>query len=134
MHNILKIFKDRSGYWRWTALSGENREPLADSGEGYTRRDDAIKGFRRVATMALGGAIEVENLENPERIDFGFNDYSMLRDWFERWGVGFSEYTEDDQTKSLVLEEGPHYWIFNFTSDGSFKSSVPGTGMEPGPR
>lgn len=37
--------QDKAGEWRWTAIA-HNGEPIADSAEGYTRREGAVEGVR----------------------------------------------------------------------------------------
>ncbi|GFE49341.1 UPF0339 protein [Roseobacter cerasinus] len=39
------IYKDRSGYWRWT-LKASNHEPIAVSSESYVRKFDAEHDIR----------------------------------------------------------------------------------------
>ena len=38
------MYKDRSGYWRWT-LKASNHEPIAVSSESYVRKSDAQHGL-----------------------------------------------------------------------------------------
>jgi uncharacterized protein YegP (UPF0339 family) len=127
MKNVLNLFRDRRHEWRWTAVAGENGKILADSGEGYTNKDDAVAGFVRLATMGQG-VVEVRTAGDDgievEQWDFGFSPYLIMKHWLETWNIGFSEYTEDDESKSLVLEDGDKYWILSFNTDGSFRQSV----------
>jgi uncharacterized protein YegP (UPF0339 family) len=41
------VYEDEAGEWRWR-LKAENGETIADSGEGYTERNDAIEALARV--------------------------------------------------------------------------------------
>ena len=45
-----EVYKDKAGEYRWRLLSSNGRI-AADSGEGYTRREDA---HRAIATLLLG--------------------------------------------------------------------------------
>lgn len=39
----LKVYRDRKGDWRWRLIATNGRI-LADCGQGYTRRTDAVNG------------------------------------------------------------------------------------------
>jgi uncharacterized protein len=39
-----KLYKDVSGYWRWRYVASNGRT-IADSGEGYVNRADAMNGI-----------------------------------------------------------------------------------------
>lgn len=39
------IYKDRKGEWRWRFVAPNGRI-VADSGEGYKRKGNAIRGFK----------------------------------------------------------------------------------------
>ena len=39
-----ELYKDRAGYWRWT-LFAVNHRKIADSGEGYVNKNDAVHGI-----------------------------------------------------------------------------------------
>ena len=45
------LYTDIAGEWRWK-LYAANSKIIADSGEGYKRRDDALHGMRLVASTA----------------------------------------------------------------------------------
>lgn len=49
----IHIYQDRAGGWRWRATRGWNI--VADSGEAYTRRADALRAWRRFAAAVAGG-------------------------------------------------------------------------------
>lgn len=38
------LYKDVAGYWRWT-LYASNHKKVADSGEGYWNKTDAVHGI-----------------------------------------------------------------------------------------
>lgn len=47
------IYKDVAGYFRWTLYAANNRK-IADSGEGYYNKSDALNGINLVkGTNAL---------------------------------------------------------------------------------
>jgi uncharacterized protein YegP (UPF0339 family) len=46
------IYRDSAGGWRWRRQAGNNRI-IADSGEAYTRRDDASDAARRANPGAV---------------------------------------------------------------------------------
>ncbi|MFP4188522.1 MAG: YegP family protein, partial [Halobacteriales archaeon] len=41
------VFKDAADEWRWRLVSSNGRI-IADSGEGYTERNDAVEALKRV--------------------------------------------------------------------------------------
>ncbi len=45
------VYQDDAKQWRWR-LQSVNGRILADSGEGYTRRQDALRAVRRIKQMA----------------------------------------------------------------------------------
>jgi uncharacterized protein len=49
-----EIYQDAAGEWRWRRVA-PNGETIADSGEGYTRQEDAKRAAQRVFT---DGSIE----------------------------------------------------------------------------
>ncbi len=54
-----EVFQDRADEWRWR-LRHRNGNILADSGEGYSRRKDAINGLESVQRNAPGAEVEIE--------------------------------------------------------------------------
>lgn len=42
------VWVDNAGKWRWTRRSGWNGQVTAVSGQGYTRRDHAVRMAKRV--------------------------------------------------------------------------------------
>ena len=42
-----QFYQDRSGEWRWRLYAPNNRI-VADSGEGYSRKADAMRAAKRV--------------------------------------------------------------------------------------
>lgn len=47
MNDYVKVWRDEAGEYRWTRYA-PNHERISTAGEGYTRRDDAMKAARRV--------------------------------------------------------------------------------------
>lgn len=43
----IRIYEDKSSQWRWRFVS-ENGRIIADSSEGYTRREDVIRAMETV--------------------------------------------------------------------------------------
>ncbi len=41
------LYKDTAGYWRWTLYAANNRK-IANAGEGYNNRTDAIAAINLV--------------------------------------------------------------------------------------
>lgn len=48
--------KDKAGEWRWELLA-DNNHTIADSGEGYVRRDGCLDAISRVKSAALGAPV-----------------------------------------------------------------------------
>jgi len=42
-----EVYEDKAGGWRWRRIA-PNGEIIADSGEGYTRKVDALRAADRV--------------------------------------------------------------------------------------
>ena len=51
------LYKDGKGEWRWRLHAANRTDVLADSGEGYKNKADAIHGARLVASIASGAGI-----------------------------------------------------------------------------
>jgi uncharacterized protein YegP (UPF0339 family) len=51
-----KIYKDKEGSFRWKLLAANNRI-VADSGEGYTRREDVYRAVGSLQTSVLTARI-----------------------------------------------------------------------------
>ena len=51
-----QVYKDRADEWRWR-LVHRNGNVIADSGEGYTTRQNAEKGLRSVMKNAPGAVV-----------------------------------------------------------------------------
>jgi uncharacterized protein YegP (UPF0339 family) len=47
----LHVFEDKRGDWRWRIVH-RNGQVVADSGEGYSTRSNAIRAARRLKTIA----------------------------------------------------------------------------------
>lgn len=52
------IYKDHQHQWRWSLRSG-NGKIIADSAEGYHRKDKCMKGLRAVQRCATAKIITV---------------------------------------------------------------------------
>lgn len=50
------LYKDSTGEWRWR-LYAKNSKIIADSGEGYVRKADALHGINLVAATANGAPV-----------------------------------------------------------------------------
>lgn len=57
MAATFELYKDRAGEFRWR-LRHENRQIIADSGEGYTTKANAINGIESVKENAPTATIE----------------------------------------------------------------------------
>ena len=55
-----EVYKDKADEWRWR-LRHRNGNILADSGEGYARRKDAINGLESVQRNAPDAEVEIED-------------------------------------------------------------------------
>lgn len=49
------VYKDDSGEWRWRIVH-DNGNVLADSGEGYARKEDALHGL---GLVTRAGSVDV---------------------------------------------------------------------------
>lgn len=47
MSDRTEVYLDKAGEWRWRRIAG-NGEIVADSGEGYSRKFDALMAAKRV--------------------------------------------------------------------------------------
>ena len=68
-----EIYKDSAGEWRWR-IKHQNGNILADSGQGYSRRVDAINGLEVVTGTKMDGTWS--SLNSKERtieleVEFG---------------------------------------------------------------
>ena len=57
MAATFELYKDRAGEYRWR-LRHENKQIIADSGEGYTTKASAINGIESVKENAPTASIE----------------------------------------------------------------------------
>lgn len=48
------IYRDAKGEWRWR-IKADNGDIVADSGEGYERRGDAVAMLRRIVNLGSAG-------------------------------------------------------------------------------
>lgn len=56
MSATFEIFVDRAGEWRWR-LRHQNGRVIADSGEGYTTRENCLNGIESVKTNSPGAPL-----------------------------------------------------------------------------
>lgn len=56
MSATFEILVDRAGEWRWR-LRHANGRVIADSGEGYTTRENCLNGIESVKTNAPGAPL-----------------------------------------------------------------------------
>ena len=52
-----EIYKDKSGVFRWR-LTHTNGQIIADSGQGYKAKEDAVKGISSLKENALNATVE----------------------------------------------------------------------------
>lgn len=65
MAATFELFVDRSGEWRWR-LRHTNGNIIADSGEGYTTRENCLNGIESVKTNSPGApVVEVTKSVTP---------------------------------------------------------------------
>ena len=53
----LSVFPDKRGEWRWHFVAA-NGKTIADSGEGYATRANAIRAARRLRIIASEAKLE----------------------------------------------------------------------------
>ena len=53
-----EVYRDEAGEWRWR-LRHDNGNVIADSGEGYARRETCRKGLESVKSNAADEQVEV---------------------------------------------------------------------------
>lgn len=61
MRQKIEIYKDTAGKWRWRFVS--NGRIMADSGQGYSSRRNALLAINRFYTYLVDGQFECEYLE-----------------------------------------------------------------------
>jgi uncharacterized protein YegP (UPF0339 family) len=56
----VEVYRDKKREWRWRVRAANGRV-LADSGEGYKRRSDAVRGVRRTREIiaTFGGKLTI---------------------------------------------------------------------------
>ena len=52
-----QLYKDKAGEWRWR-LRANNGRIIADSGEGYTKKQGCLHGIELVSTLGPDAKIE----------------------------------------------------------------------------
>ena len=60
-----QVYRDKAGDWRWRVLA-DNGNILADGGQGYTRRIDALHGLEQVTDTKVAGTWDA--LESTPRL------------------------------------------------------------------
>jgi len=50
------VYRDTANYWRWTLYAGNNRK-VANSGEGYNNKSDAVNAIALVSSVGGGTPI-----------------------------------------------------------------------------
>jgi uncharacterized protein YegP (UPF0339 family) len=58
MAGEFEIYKDDDNEFRWRLRASGNREVIADSGEGYTRKDACERGIELVKTQAATAVVQ----------------------------------------------------------------------------
>ncbi|MGU3539205.1 YegP family protein [Methylobacterium sp. A54F] len=53
-----ELYRDASGHWRWR-LRTQNGNVVADSGEGYARREDCEHGIEIVKGSAAAATVDM---------------------------------------------------------------------------
>ena len=61
-----ELYKDRGGQFRWR-LRHENGNVIADSGEGYTTKANALNGIESVKTNCLAADVKEQEAAKPAR-------------------------------------------------------------------
>jgi uncharacterized protein YegP (UPF0339 family) len=59
--------KDKAGEWRWALVAGNN-QTIADSGEGYVRRDGCLDAIGRVKRDAPGAQVYDASESTPKLV------------------------------------------------------------------
>lgn len=54
-----EVFKDRAAEWRWRLRADNNKDIIADSGEGYKNKADCLHGIDLVKGSADASVEEV---------------------------------------------------------------------------
>lgn len=55
--DTIKVYPDEAGEWRWRRIA-PNGELVSESGEGYTRKDDAMDAADREASPDVEVVVE----------------------------------------------------------------------------
>ncbi len=107
-----ELYEDEAGEWRWRLLH-RNGDVLADSGEGYTRKDNARKGLESVRNNAA----EADHLElDPTGFEVFEDEGSEWRwrllhrngDVLADSGEGYSSRSNVDRAIDNVREGGEY--------------------------
>ncbi len=57
-----RLYKDKAGEYRWT-FKADNGEPMADSGEGYTRKASCVAAITTFKSKVNQASIDDETNE-----------------------------------------------------------------------
>lgn len=65
---MFKLYRDEAGEWRWHLKSTGNGKIVADSGEGYSRRADAVRAIENFRAQVVAAPIARPNVaRRPQR-------------------------------------------------------------------
>lgn len=95
----VKVYRDKSAKkeWRWTIYAGNNRA-MANGGEGYNNRMDALNGLRRITGSDFVFAPDSGPGDYP--IALGFQT--------EQWPITYEDaWKEKDDVEQGRLPSGP---------------------------
>jgi uncharacterized protein YegP (UPF0339 family) len=56
MTAMFMVYEDAAGEWRWRLVAG-NGEPIADSGEGYDTKANALRAIDTVRELVTVGEV-----------------------------------------------------------------------------
>lgn len=72
--DLVVIYRDVTGAWRWQYVA-QNGHVLADGGQGYSRRTDAVAGAQRVTGARRGLRRRVKFVDGTPGA--GVNEWSV---------------------------------------------------------
>lgn len=65
---FFRLYKDRAGGWRWR-LKSANGQIVADSGESYSQRSNAIRALRMIREQVIPALIEPDSEAWPRGVE-----------------------------------------------------------------
>jgi uncharacterized protein YegP (UPF0339 family) len=83
MPDVVKVWEDAGGTWRWTRKDMGNHEKVATSGEGYSTKGNAKRAAESVWRIKFGKNDEVEIEDSPLVQDVDIVDSDERVDVFE---------------------------------------------------